>query len=243
MAEAIVNNQSRDFWDEVKKVKGTCVNSPVNIGDKTNSYDIAELFANKQDTLYNSVPSDPTRITAAQYETDKRLSNSSLLEMEVEYTDVTKAVKNIKKNKADDEGKLFSNHVLFASTSFYKCISCLFNGILVHGYTPKCLLNSTIISIPKNKRVDLSSDDNQRGVSLCSSLFKLFELVLLNKQNDKLKTSDMQYAYKSGHSTTVCTLVFKDVINHYLLQNYKTVSWLLSFHSRRYLWCREIVDF
>ena len=88
--------------------------------------------------------------------------------------------------------------------------------MLVHGYTPVCMLNSNIISIPKDIRGDLSSDDNYRGISFCSSLFKLFEIILIQKEGKHLYTSDMQFAYKESHSTTMGTLILKDVINHFV---------------------------
>ncbi len=34
-----------------------------------------------------------------------------------------------------------------------------------------------------------------------------------------LNTSDMQNAFKKGHSTVMCTLVLKEVINYYLKNN------------------------
>ena len=219
MAEALGSNKSRNFWSEVKKVNHCGLNLPSNIGNKTNATDIAALFADKYNTLYNSVPSEPTLMLSVLEETKSRLSNLNLTEMETTETDIRKALKSIKADKSDDEGFLFSNHLLFASDILHKHISHLFNGMFVHGFTPECLLNSNIISIPKDSRGNLSSDDNYRGISLCSSLFKLFECILIQKQNTKLMTSEMQYAYKCNHSTTMCTMVLKDVVNHYLLNN------------------------
>ena len=58
MAEALISNRSRDLWSEVKRMKGrsrksACIIYGVN-GDK----DIADLFSDKYNTLYNSVPFD-----------------------------------------------------------------------------------------------------------------------------------------------------------------------------------------
>ena len=215
MAEAIVNNKSRDFWSEVKKINSTGTNISSNIGDYTNAYDIAALFANKYDVLYNSVPSDAENMNNITAQIKQRLTDNHLTEITFTEADVCKAVRSIKKDKADDSGKLFSNHIIYGSRKLYDAISVLFNSMLMHGYTPVRLLNSNIVSIPKDNRGDLSCDENYRGISMCSSLFKLFELLLIQKQSDKLGTSDMQFAYKSGHSTTMSTLIFKEVINYY----------------------------
>ena len=37
----------------------------------------------------------------------------------------------------------------------------------------------------------------------------------------------MQFGYKKGHSTTVCTLVYKEVISHYVNNNTSVYSCLL----------------
>ena len=45
---------------------------------------------------------------------------------------------------------------------------------------------------------------------------KLYELLLIQKQGKKLLASDMQFAYKADHSTTMCTKMLKEVVNHFL---------------------------
>ncbi len=38
---------------------------------------------------------------------------------------------------------------------------------------------------------------------------------MLNKSGAKLKTSDLQFAYKAGMSTTMCSTVLKEVVQYY----------------------------
>ena len=38
---------------------------------------------------------------------------------------------------------------------------------------------------------------------------------MLNKSGTKLITSDLQFAYKEGMSTTMCMTVMKEVVQHY----------------------------
>ena len=51
---------------------------------------------------------------------------------------------------------------------------------LVHVLSWSVTLSSTIISIPKDKRDDLTTSDNYRGISLCNSLCKVFDTILIN---------------------------------------------------------------
>ena len=88
------------------------------------------------------------------------------------------------------------------------CMLCvLFNPMLTHGYYPKELVKSTIISIPKDKSIGLSKSINYRGISLFNSINKLFDNVFIDLCGDTLLTSEMQFGFKPKHSTTLCTTV------------------------------------
>ena len=80
--------------------------------------------------------------------------------------------------------------------------------MLVHGYTPDALLKSTIISIPMGSAASLTRSDNYRGISLFNSICKLFDHVILLLFGGQLEASDMQFGFKRGHSTVLCSLIF-----------------------------------
>ena len=88
--------------------------------------------------------------------------------------------------------------------------------MLVHGYTPDDLLKSSIMSIPKDGTASLTTSDNCRGISLFNAICKLFDNVILVLYGDELQSSDLQFGYKQGASTTLCTLIYREVVHHYL---------------------------
>ena len=110
--------------------------------------------------------------------------------------------------------------------------------MIVHGHYPSELLKSTIISIPKDKTASLSNCDNYRGVSVFNSTHKLFDYVIIDLCGDSLSTSDMQYGYKNNHSTTMCTIILKEVIDHYINGNSNVYCCLIdtskAFHKIHY---------
>ena len=57
--------------------------------------------------------------------------------------------------------------------------------MLVHGSCPLSMVNGTMIPIPKGRRV-VSSSDNYRATTVCSTICKLFEYVIFNKEGPKL---------------------------------------------------------
>ena len=93
------------------------------------------------------------------------------------------------------------------------------SSMLVHGYNAADLLSSTIISIPKNARGDMSQSDNYRGIALCNCICKLFDIILMKKCSDVLCTSDQQFAFKANHSTTLCSGILIETANHFVNNN------------------------
>ena len=87
--------------------------------------------------------------------------------------------------------------------------------MIVHGYVPNDMLLSTVIPIPKNKRNSLNNSDNYRAIALSSALGKLLDNVILEKYKEYFQTTDLQYGFKKGHSTSQCTFVLNEVIKYY----------------------------
>ena len=65
-------------------------------------------------------------------------------------------------------------------------------------------------------------------VYLCVIAFVNCMIILLNfLHGNYLNTSDMQLCYKKGHSTTMCTLIYKEIINQYINNGSDVYSCLL----------------
>jgi len=67
-------------------------------------------------------------------------------------------------------------------------ITLLFSGLLVHGCVPECMLTSTVIPIPKGKQANRTDSNNYRGIALSSVFGKLFDLVMLTRYCESLRS-------------------------------------------------------
>ena len=215
MAEAISNDNSRDFFREVKKVKSNRKSAP-NIDGINNAKGIVQHFATKYERLFNSVPSDKESMKSIEDLINKNCENCEEKDRVVTSDDVTKAFAKLKQNKHDGDVGLVSTHLLMSSENFRENLAKMITAILTHGYHPQMLLLATIKSIPKDNRGNICDGNNYRGITLCNSISKLMDIILLIKYEHLLYTSDMQYAYKRKHSTAICSLVVKEVVNYYV---------------------------
>ena len=84
---------------------------------------------------------------------------------------------------------------------------------------PKDFLRSTAIPIPKGKNINITDSNNYRGISLSSIFGKLFDLIVLTRYSDCLETCDLQFGFKSKRSTSMCSMVMKETISHYMNSN------------------------
>ena len=119
--------------------------------------------------------------------------------------------KNLKPGKDDGDKSFKSDHLIHGGQQLHVVLSMLFNTMLIYGYTPSFLLKSTILSIPKDYKPSLSSRDNYRGISLFN--YKLNDNVISHLFRKELTASEMQFGFKEHHSTTLCSLIFTEVIS------------------------------
>ena len=214
MAEAICDNKTRDFFKEVKKIKSKRTIAP-SIDGHSQSEAVAEHFANKYEALFNSVPSDNNVMNDICEYINKNCKETSEFDRVITDNDITCALKMLKADKSDGQSGLISTHLLLCSKLFKSMLAMLITAIITHGYQPQSMLLATIISIPKDNRGNLCDSSNYRGITLCSSISKLLDIIILNRYSNLLSTSDMQFAFKKGHSTSMCSLMVKETVNYY----------------------------
>ena len=130
MAKFISENNSRDLWKEVYKVRSKCKTSSQCIEDVTGNESISELFAHKYNVLYNSVCSNTTQLNElhvlALNENDiiTNCSNNStsLINKHTHHASVDQlqnAIHKLKSSKSDCTDQLFSDHFINGTLRFF----------------------------------------------------------------------------------------------------------------------------
>ena len=197
------------------------------VDNANNPIEITELFKRKYSKIYQSVPTSDTELGQIICAIDEKIDNFNHIDCTITPILIRSCIMKLKSDKSDGDLGFNSNHLINGSKRLHVMLSILFNAMLFHGYYPDELLKSTIISIPKDKSASLCNSNNYRGISLFNSISKLYDYVIIELCGDRLLTSDMQFGYKENHSTTMCTAIFREVIEHYVNGHSNVYSCLL----------------
>jgi len=110
-ASAIVKNRSRDFWREVKKVRGGKCDMQRTVDGHTQNDFIDDLFANKNEDLYSSVRYDQTEMDGLMQDIEDKVAaagyDSNCI---ITFENIVNAASKLKPGKHDGHYGLSSDH-------------------------------------------------------------------------------------------------------------------------------------
>lgn len=219
-AESVLNGKNRDLWLEVKKINGIKSAPASTIDGQSSPDNIASIFADKYQDLYNSVPYNVKDMSDIRNELTKRISTVGFSEdYHVSQDDVSAAIRGLKPNKNDGGRGLSTNHFKHGSSELARHTAYLFTGLLTHGSVIDDFRACSIVPIPKAKNTNLTDSENYRGIALSSVFGRIFDLIVLHRYSDELTSCDLQFGFKKNRSTAMCSMIAKEVIAHYVNSN------------------------
>jgi len=215
-ADALLNNNGRDFWAETKKIRHNKASLSSVVDGVCTPEGIADLFASNYQHLYTSVAYNVDDMKHITETIDDSLSYSGLnMQSTISCSEVVAAISKLKVGKSDGSIGLCSDFFKHGCDDLAVYIALLFNALLIHGTAPNEFVTSTVIPIPKGKGLNPTDSANYRGIALSSIYGKIFDLIVLCKFYDQLCTSSLQFGFKAKRSTSMCTMVLKEVIAYY----------------------------
>jgi hypothetical protein len=209
------------FGKEIKKISGNHKVHATTVDNCCNPIDIASAFAQKYADLYSSVSYSEGEMN------DIRDELKRLIERDGHYDDrhvvrvdeVIDAVNNLKPNKGDGSmAGLSTDNFIHACDELFVHVARLLNSIFIHGSVPDDFVVGTTIPIPKNKNVNVTRSDNYRGITLSSVFGRILDNIIMRHHVSLLASCDLQFGFKRGRSTAMCTAVVKEVAAYYTQQ-------------------------
>ena len=233
LAESLHSPGKRDFWTEIRKIRGNSSGIPNVCDGQSGDENIASLFHEKYERLYNSVSYNVNEMKTMKADLNCSIMDHCIEDHDkckcvfISVSDIVKTVKGLKQGKHDGNNGHFSDHLIHGTPKLYVYMSLLFGSMITHGFVPHDLLLSTLVPIPKNKRMSLNTSDNYRAIALSSIIGKLLDKIILDKCNYAFTTCDMQFGFKQKHSTNHCTFIVNEVLQYYSNNNSTVLVTLL----------------
>lgn len=171
MAEALLDDENRNFWTEVKKIRNSKVSRSNTVDGCGDAKLISQLFADKYRELYTCVSYDMQDMHKLVQTVNEKIDHAEYSsDFIIHMDEISIAVKKLKPHKSDGGAGLKSDHIIHAGSGILCHLAFLFSALLVHGIAPDEYIHSTIVPIPKGKNANLTDSANYRGISL-SSIF------------------------------------------------------------------------
>ena len=128
-------------------------------------------------------------------------------------TEVEKISRSLKLNKACGYDSIPSEHLKYASNNTYLVLSRLFSAMLLLTYRQESLKCGVIVPIPKGNK-DQSDPNNSRGITLLSTLSKVYDKLLLKRYEHwyKEKLSSLQGIADDCSSSLTTALILHEAI-------------------------------
>ena len=221
MANAISQNNSRQLWDEIKKVRNinptysNCVDAAIGTDN------IISLFANKYNALYNYVCFEYNEMSNMRKDTRDDIDKYYIKQEDdeifahthnISIDDVRLAIK--KKCISDCIDGIFSDTFINGTELLFSYISMLFRMMLTHGVAPQDVLLSTLVPIPKNKRGNKCDFTNYRQIAISSLLGKYSTLLFWISSKWVWKLIFLNLVLRKS-STVIYTSMLKETIDYY----------------------------
>ena len=153
------------------------------------------------------------------------LTSRYLAYIEITPSMVADAMSCLKRFKSDGT-PISSKHLLYAAPAITNFFSSFFTVILRHGYMPKALADCILVpSLKSNKHPTFS--DNYRPIALAPNLSKILEWCILQRYGNFLSASDLQFGFKSGFSSELCSGMLKNVVSRSINRGSKVFACFL----------------
>ena len=147
------------------------------------------------------------------------------LQTPIKRCEVQKAVNKLKKNKACGYDHISAEHIKYGGPLLITIITTIFNSINEIEYIPINFRRGIQIPLFKGKNLCSTDTNNYRGITLLSTLSKIYELVIWNRLEPWWKkeevVSRLQGACRKGQSCVHTSLLLQETVSNALEKNNK----------------------
>ena len=206
---------------EMKRIRcggtGTTHELPDSVSGATGEDDIAEKFKSVYEALYNSADTDAEMAILHEKVSALIGDNSEEEVAKITGSIVKETVTMMKAQKGDVSGSFTSDAILHAPDILFEQLAVIFRSFLIHGTVTSYLLACSFLPLIKGTK-DPSETGSYRAIAGSSLILKLFEKVILRVWGHLLTSDSLQFGFKDKTSTTQCSWLVTEVVQHFIRQ-------------------------
>ena len=134
----------------------------------------------------------------------------------IQYEEVAKACSRLKRGTS--RVLIDYEHVFSAGPPLWKHLFCLLQEFSINGSIFSTLKTGIILPLFKGKGAKANNKENCRGITLFSTLCKIYGIILLNRLENYASHnqyfSEMQFGFQEGVGCTEASFTILEAINH-----------------------------
>ena len=129
---------------------------------------------------------------------------------------VKEAALSMKPAKGDVTGGFTSDAILHAPDIMFEHMAAVYRSFLFHGTMTPSLLACSFLPLLKSSLKDPADTGSYRAIAGSNLFLKLFDKVVLLVWGHLLSSDSLQFGFKKKTSTTQCSWLVTEVVQHYL---------------------------
>ena len=129
---------------------------------------------------------------------------------------VKEAALSMKPAKGDVTGGFTSDVILHAPDIMFEHMAAVYRSFLFHGTMTPSLLACLFLPLLKSSLEDPADTGSYRAIAGSNLFLKLFDKVVLLVWGHLLSSDSLQFGFKKKTSTTQCSWLVTEVVQHYL---------------------------
>jgi len=203
----------RKFWKNVYKSSNKkAVNLVFSVGGASGTVNVTSMWKSHFEKLYNTNKASIFRDLFASKLVNANLDNMAPC---FSLSDITSALNRQKLGKSAGPDGLHMEAFLSGGSRLHVLLCVLFNLFIKFGYVPPEFHSAVIVPLVKCKTGDITDVNNYRAIAISNAITKILEDLLFNLVTSTDGIDDYQFGFKKGHSTGLCTQVFKRTVSYY----------------------------
>ena len=209
------HRKSTNCVTPIKNDEGITLTNPTDIRNDWNKY-YEKLYSNTNENDYDDVFKITIENELKEIYANLKLTGK-LKDGIIKVEEVREQINKLKLKKAAGWDDVTAEQIKYLGNIGVGTITWLMNVMVQLKHIPQVLKRGLIVPIPKPGK-DSSIKDKNRGITLLPVIYKLFEMVILNRErkwlNANNKISELQGAAQQHCSSVHVSLLLQESINY-----------------------------